>query len=115
MHARAKKLAVEMQNVTVNPVVVQSVVVDSMSEGKLVLSVTMPGNVTEPHHIDVEFLKESNGSVLIVWVPRGIASCSIDAFKTVLCRMGDRGIYILEVILSLSCYPQYETVVFDET
>lgn len=89
MREMAKKQALEAKNDAVEPVVVQ---VDDKFREKLVLVVALPGNISESSQISVEFADGSNGSILIIWVPRGKAISDMDKVRAVLNSMGDKGI-----------------------
>jgi hypothetical protein len=95
----AKKQAVASGKLDiVKPVVVQAVVTNSMQCKKIVLLVTMPGHIHDLSQISVEFAG-TNGSALMIWVPRGLGTSNIDKVTPLMESMAEYGITANDAIM----------------
>jgi hypothetical protein len=98
---KTKKQAIASKN-DVQPVVTQALGRDSHSRERMVVLVTMPGNIQNLSQLIVEFAEGSKGARLIVWVPRGVMSTDMDRVSSVLGGMEGldaKDAYLLSCVL----------------
>jgi hypothetical protein len=91
--AKAKKQALLATNKNndndFQPVVTQVFGCDSKSREKMVVWVTMPGNIYDTSQLTVELVKSSNGGQLVLYVPRGQVSSNMDLVNKGLADLPD--------------------------
>lgn len=83
----------------IHPVFNQAVIINSQSREQVIVHLTLPGNISSMDELEIEFGAAMDGNSLIVWVPRGNASCNVDILKNVLVNLSGKGVTEMDSFL----------------